>query len=65
MTRAGDTNLREIIAQLAKFTIVGAFGTLVHYVILILLVEKSGAEAVVASSAGAAAGAFVNYFLNY
>jgi putative flippase GtrA len=65
MTKTGDTNLREIITQLAKFTAVGAIGTLVHYVILILLVEKSGADAVLASSAGAVAGAFVNYFLNY
>jgi len=65
MTRTGDTDLREIITQLVKFTAVGAFGTIVHYLILILLVEKSGTDAVVASSAGAVAGAFVNYFLNY
>ena len=57
--------LQAVIAQLAKFTVVGAFGTLVHYTILILLVEKAGIGAVVSSSAGAVAGAFVNYFLNY
>ena len=65
MTRAGGTNLREIITQFAKFTVVGAFGTVVHYTILILLVERAGTDPVVGSSIGAIAGAFVNYFLNY
>ena len=65
MFKYSHTNRREIITQLAKFTVVGAFGTIVHYTILILLVEKIGAGAVVSSSVGAIAGAFVNYFLNY
>ena len=65
MTTTYDTNLREIITQLAKFTVVGAFGTVVHYTILILLVERAGTDPVVGSSIGAIAGAFVNYFLNY
>jgi putative flippase GtrA len=65
MTGSQHTRLREIIAQLGKFTLVGAFGTVVHYAILIVLVEKAGAGPVVGSSAGAVAGAFVNYFLNY
>jgi putative flippase GtrA len=56
---------REIIAQLAKFTVVGAFGTIVHYTILILLVEKMSVGAVLGSSVGAVTGALVNYFLNY
>jgi putative flippase GtrA len=59
------TTLREILSQLAKFALVGAFGTLVHYAILILMVEKGGTSAVIGSSIGAIAGAFVNYFLNY
>jgi putative flippase GtrA len=65
MFKYSHTNRREILSQLAKFTVVGAFGTVVHYTILILLVEKIGAGAVVSSSVGAIAGAFVNYFLNY
>jgi putative flippase GtrA len=65
MTTTHDTNLREIITQLAKFTVFGAFGTVVHYTILILLVERAGTDPVAGSSLGAIAGAFVNYFLNY
>lgn len=59
------TDLRDILTQLAKFMAVGAVGTIVHYTILILLVEKTGMSAVLSSSVGAIAGAFVNYFLNY
>jgi hypothetical protein len=50
MTTTHDTNLREIITQLAKFTVVGAFGTVVHYTILILLVERAGTDPVAGSS---------------
>jgi putative flippase GtrA len=65
MAQTDRTTPREVLSQLAKFALVGAFGTVVHYAILILLVEKAGASAVIGSSVGAVAGAFVNYFLNY
>ena len=58
-------DLRDILTQFARFMAVGAVGTVVHYTILILLVEKMEVSAVLGSSVGAIAGAFVNYFLNY
>ena len=65
MTRIHHVNLRDIFTQFSKFTVVGAVGTVVHYTILILLVERVGVSSVAGSSIGAVAGAFVNYFLNY
>lgn len=57
--------MRDLLTQLGRFTVVGAFGTVAHYAVLILLVETAGAGPVLASSAGALVGALVNYFLNY
>jgi len=51
--------------QFSLFTLVGAFGTLAHYVLLVVLVELSGTDAVIASMAGALLGATINYVLNY
>lgn len=51
--------------QLAKYTLAGAFGTAVHYAVLISLVENEIAGAVAASSVGALLGALVNYVINY
>ena len=47
------------------FTLVGAFGTLAHYVLLVILVELLEIDAVIASMAGALLGATINYVLNY
>jgi putative flippase GtrA len=44
---------------------VGAFGTAAQYLVLILLVQWSGATPVPASLLGYLAGALVNYLLNY
>ena len=65
MQKIHYADLRDILTQFAKFMAVGAVGTVVHYTILILLVEKLSVSAVLGSSVGAIAGAFVNYFLNY
>jgi len=51
--------------QFAKFASVGVIGTIAHYAVLIVAVELLQADAVLASSAGALAGATVNYALNY
>lgn len=53
------------LQQFIRFALVGVGGTLMHYAILVLLVEFSSLQPFVASSVGAAAGAVVNYFLNY
>lgn len=51
--------------QFIAYAGVGAIGTAVHYLILILMVELVNLSPVVASSCGAITGAFVNYYLNY
>ena len=51
--------------QFAKFTTVGLLGTVVHYVILITLVEVFNISSITATLWGALAGAINNYFFNY
>ncbi|OYY94857.1 MAG: hypothetical protein B7Y41_04685 [Hydrogenophilales bacterium 28-61-23] len=50
--------------QFMQFAGVGVIGTAAHYLLLVMLVEIFGAGVVAASTAGAALGAVVNYFLN-
>lgn len=47
------------------FAGVGAIGTLLHFGILVALVQGLGIDAVFASTVGYVVGAFVNYTLNY
>jgi putative flippase GtrA len=56
---------RWVFLQLIKYGTVGAAGTAAQFATLICLVEGFGSNAVVASTIGAIAGAFVNYMLNY
>lgn len=58
-------NLLAMGKQLSSFAVVGAVGTLAHYVCLLGLVELFGIDALAASMLGAVVGALVNYFLNY
>jgi putative flippase GtrA len=51
--------------QFVAYTGAGAIGTAAHYLTLILLVELLRVPPLFASSAGAIAGALVNYVLNY
>jgi putative flippase GtrA len=53
------------LARLVAYTCVGAAGTAAQYVLLAVLVSTGALGAVAASCLGAAAGAVVNYFLNY
>lgn len=57
MNRAG-------VAQFFRFAAVGAGGTLLHYLVLILLVTGFAFWPVVGAALGAAAGALANYWLN-
>ncbi|HMM87266.1 GtrA family protein [Azohydromonas sp.] len=53
-----------MLRKLFRFGLVGAAATPVHYLALIVLVEAFGVAAVVATVAGSALGAWVNYALN-
>jgi len=55
----------RVIAQFIRYGMAGAVGTAAQYAILCILVEGFAIGAVIASSVGAVAGAFVNYVLNY
>ena len=54
-----------MMVKLIKFSAVGALGTLVHYSVLVFLVQLLSVNVLAASSTGAIVGALVNYFLNY
>lgn len=58
-------NTHILTKRFFLFALVGASGTLIHYLILLLLVEGLYLHAVVASSIGAIGGAVWNYVLNY
>jgi len=55
----------HIPQQFARYAAVGAVGTLVHYAVLVALVQPRAADPVVASTIGFGGGAVVNYLLNY
>ena len=54
-----------VLRQFLRFAGAGAIGTVVQYVILIILVQLTWAEAVAASFIGFVCGALVNYFLSH
>jgi putative flippase GtrA len=54
-----------MVPQFLRYAGAGAFGTALHYAVLIGLVQFAGLDAVMASTAGAVAGALVNYALNH
>jgi putative flippase GtrA len=56
---------RALSAQLFGFASVGAAGTAAHFVLLTILVEQVGVDAVWASTASFLLGAAINYGLNY
>ena len=60
-----NTDCVALGRQFSLFTLVGALGTLAHYLLLVILVELVGINAVIASTAGALLGAIINYVLNY
>jgi|HigsolmetaAR205D_1030408.scaffolds.fasta_scaffold00195_10 putative flippase GtrA len=58
--------MAQLFRQFLLFASVGAIGTAAHYVVLIALVESRLQLAPpMASGAGFAVGAFINYLLNY
>ena len=56
---------RTLRAQMFNFAGVGAAWTAAHYVLLIIMVEQAGVDAVWASTGSFLAGAVINYGLNY
>jgi putative flippase GtrA len=57
--------LRELLARLVRFGLVGALATALQYVILVLLVRGLGTWPVIASGIGFVTSAGANYLLNY
>lgn len=57
--------MAELIRQFVRFAGVGCISAIGHYGLLILLVQAFQSEEVLASSAGALLGAWINYTLNY
>lgn len=57
--------MKQVVTQFAFFSVVGAVGTTAHFAVLVILVQFMAAGPVAASMAGFAAGALVNYGLNY
>jgi putative flippase GtrA len=66
MAAPQPTPLRRSRApQFLRYAAAGAAGTMLHYGVLIGLVQWAGVGAVPASTAGAIAGALTNYQLNH
>jgi putative flippase GtrA len=59
------TRRYPMLVQFINFACVGAVATALHYVVLIVLVQFADFRPVLASGLGYAAGAGVNYLLNY
>jgi putative flippase GtrA len=56
---------KSLIAQFCSFVWVGGFATILHYLILILLVQLGEIRPTLASGIGCVAGAGLSYLLNY
>ena len=54
----------DLARQIVRFVAVGAVATVVHYSILIALVELAGVAPVVSTTVGYAGGTVVSYILN-
>jgi putative flippase GtrA len=65
MTLLMQLRRSPLMAQFLSFAWVGAIATVAQYVILIGLVQFADARPAIASGLGYAAGATVNYLLNY
>jgi putative flippase GtrA len=59
------STVRLFTNAFTRYLGVGAIGTLLHYLVLIVLVEKAGLRPAVGAVFGATAGAIANYYLNY
>lgn len=54
----------RVSTHFLRFSFIGAFGTAVHFAVLVSLVESQLAGSVLSSQVGAVCGAVVNYLLN-
>lgn len=59
------TSLNPVFGRFFRFAGVGVFGTVAHYLVLVVAVELFALRPLVASSIGFTVGALVNYMLNY
>jgi len=60
-----SSNYGPVVQRFLRFTGVGVFGTIAHYLVLVLMVEGLAFTPLAASSVGFTVGALVNYALNY
>ena len=58
-------SLTPMLPQFVRYAGAGVIGTAAHYAVLVALVQGAGTAVVAASTAGAIAGAAVNYLLNH
>jgi putative flippase GtrA len=58
-------SVKKLLGKFMTFGMVGAIGTLVHYTILIVLVETWAIHPGAATTLGFGLGALVNYLLNH
>jgi putative flippase GtrA len=59
-----DPRLRKIAGEFLRFAIIGAAATVVHYSILVALVELAHAPVIASTSIGFAVGSAFSYTLN-
>ena len=57
--------ITPMLPQFVRYAGAGVIGTAAHYAVLVALVQGAGTAVVAASTAGAIAGAAVNYLLNH
>lgn len=60
-----ELRIPRLLRQLMSFSGIGGIATLIHYVILVLLVQLVGVNPVLGSFIGFLISALVNYSLNY
>jgi len=55
----------DTLRRLISFATIGGLATLLHYALLVMLVELAELDAVTSSATGFVASAILNYWLNY
>jgi len=62
---SADFSATQIFSQFLRYAGAGGIGTAAHYAVLVALVQGMQTNTITASTAGAIAGASINYVLNH